>query len=156
MLRQLRNTTDSPNTAWLGGRGWSWAAEHVGSCPRSCSSTLQTCLRPREAHGSLLFPLLHNDRFTGSTDWVPGTSLIQRKRQESSHTLAGTHAKQLQLCPTLCNPTDGSPPGSSVRGILQARILEWVAMPSSRGSSQPRDWTHVSYVSCTGRWVLYL
>ena len=43
---------------------------------------------------------------------------------------------------------DCSPPGSSLHGILQARILEWVAMASSRGSSQPRDWTHVSYVSC--------
>ena len=42
-----------------------------------------------------------------------------------------------------------SPPGSSLHGILQARILEWVAMPSSRASSQPRDWTHVSYISCT-------
>ena len=40
-------------------------------------------------------------------------------------------------------------------GVLQARILEWVAMPSSRGSSWPRDGTHISYVSCTGRWVLY-
>ena len=39
--------------------------------------------------------------------------------------------------------------------ILQARILEWVAMPSSRGSSRPRDRTHVSYISCIGRWVLY-
>ena len=44
-------------------------------------------------------------------------------------------------CPTLCDPMDCSPPGSSVYGILQARILEWVAVPSSRGSSQPRDWT---------------
>ena len=44
---------------------------------------------------------------------------------------------------------------SSVHGILQARILEWVAMPSSRGSSGPRDQTCVSYVSCTDRWVLY-
>ena len=43
---------------------------------------------------------------------------------------------------------DHSPPGSSVHGILQARILEWVAMPSSRGSSQPRNQTHVSCVSC--------
>ena len=43
---------------------------------------------------------------------------------------------------------DCSPPGSSVCGILQARILEWVAMPSSRGSSQPRDGTHVSCGSC--------
>ena len=43
--------------------------------------------------------------------------------------------KSLQLCPTLFGPMDGSPPGSSVYGILQARILEWVTMPSSRGSS---------------------
>ena len=50
-----------------------------------------------------------------------------------------TTTKSLQSCPTLCNPIDGSPPGSPVPGILQARILEWVAMPSSRGSSQPRD-----------------
>ena len=50
-----------------------------------------------------------------------------------------------QSCPTLCNPLDCSPPGSSVRGLLQARILEWVAMPSSTGSSQPRNWTQASY-----------
>ena len=47
--------------------------------------------------------------------------------------------KFLQSCPTLCNPMDCSPSGSSLHGILQARTLEWVAMPSSRGSSQPRD-----------------
>ena len=52
----------------------------------------------------------------------------------------------------LCNPMDCSPPGSPVHGIFQARILEWVAISSSRGSSQPRDWTHVS---CIGRWILY-
>ena len=54
------------------------------------------------------------------------------------------HAQSLQLCPTLCNPMDCSLPASSVHGILQARILEWVAMPSSWGSSQPRDQTHGS------------
>ena len=53
--------------------------------------------------------------------------------------------KSLQLCPTLCNPM-GFLPGSSVYGILQARIPDWVAMPSSRGSSQPRDQTQVSCV----------
>ena len=58
--------------------------------------------------------------------------------------------KCLHLCPTLCDPVDGSLPGSSVHRILQARILEWVAMPSSRGSSWPRDWTEVSYVFCIG------
>ena len=52
-------------------------------------------------------------------------------------------------------PSDCSPPESSVHGILQARILEWVAMPSSRGYSQHRDQTHVSYVSCICRQVLY-
>ena len=49
-----------------------------------------------------------------------------------------------QLCPTLCHPTDCSLPGSSVLGCLQARILGWVAMPFSSGSSRPRDWTQVS------------
>ena len=56
-------------------------------------------------------------------------------------------AKSLQLCLTLCNRMDCSVPGSSIHGILQARILEWVAMPLSRGSSQPRDQTLISYVS---------
>ena len=60
-----------------------------------------------------------------------------------------------QSCPTLCDPTDCSPPGSSVQGILQARILEWAAISSSRGSSWPRGWTHLSCVSCIGRQILY-
>ena len=50
----------------------------------------------------------------------------------------------LQSCLTLCNPMDCSPLGFSVHGILQSRILEWVAMPSSRGSSWPRDRTCIS------------
>ena len=57
-------------------------------------------------------------------------------------------AQSLQSCPTLCDLKDCSPPGCSVHEILQARILEWVAMPSSRGSSWPNDWTHVSCISC--------
>ena len=52
-----------------------------------------------------------------------------------------------QSCPTLCDPVDCSPPGSSVPGILQARILEWVAIPFSRGSSQSRDWTQISCIA---------
>ena len=51
-----------------------------------------------------------------------------------------------QSCLTLCDPMDCSPPGSSVQGLLQARILEWVAMPSSRGSSRPKDQTCVSHI----------
>ena len=61
------------------------------------------------------------------------------------------HASLLHLGPTLCDPVDCSPPGSSVHGILQERILEWVAMPSSRASSQARDQTHVFYISCIVR-----
>ena len=52
-----------------------------------------------------------------------------------------------QSCPTLCNPMDCSPPGSSVGGILQAGILEWVAIPISRGSPKLRDWIHGSYIA---------
>ena len=57
------------------------------------------------------------------------------------------HAKSLQSCQTLCDPIDCSPPGSSVRGILQARILEWVVISFSRGSFQLRDRTQVSCVA---------
>ena len=53
---------------------------------------------------------------------------------------------------TLWDPMDYSPPGCSVHGISQVRILQWVAIPISRGSSQPMDWNHVS---CSGRWTLY-
>ena len=53
------------------------------------------------------------------------------------------HAKLLQSCPALCDPMHYSLPGSSVCGLFQARIQEWVVMPSSRGSSWPRTQTHV-------------
>ena len=59
-----------------------------------------------------------------------------------------------QSCLTLCNPVGCSPPGSSVHGISQGRILEWVAISSSRRSSQPRDWTQV-FLHC-GRVFYYL
>ena len=49
-----------------------------------------------------------------------------------------------QSCPTLCDPMDCSPPGSSIHGIFQARVLEWGAIAFFRRSSQPRDWTRVS------------
>ena len=62
--------------------------------------------------------------------------------------------KVAQLCPTLWDPMDCSQPGSSVHGILQARILEWIVIPSSKASSWPCNPNHVSYVSCIGRPVL--
>ena len=66
-----------------------------------------------------------------------------------------TCTKSHQLFLTLCDPMDCSPSSSSVYRILQTRILEWIAMPSSRGSSQTRNRTYISYVSCIGRQVLY-
>ena len=56
-------------------------------------------------------------------------------------------AELLQSYLTFCDPMDCSPSGSSVHGILQARILEWVTMPSSKGFSQPRDRTQVSHIA---------
>ena len=85
-----------------------------------------------------------------------GNSSVQCTRKD--HFLISWLSKSYQLwlcmlcsvaqsCPTLCNPMNCSPPGSSVREVLQARILEWVTMPSSRGSSHPRDWTQVSHIA---------
>ena len=60
-----------------------------------------------------------------------------------------------QSCPTLCDSVDCSPPGSSVPGILQARILECIAISFSRGSSCPRDQTYTSCISCITREALH-
>ena len=60
-----------------------------------------------------------------------------------------------QSCPTLCGPMDCSLPGSSVHGVLQARILEWVAISSSSGSFRPRDQICVSCIYCVNRQSLY-
>ena len=62
------------------------------------------------------------------------------------------HAQSIKSCLALSSPVDYSPPGSSVHGIFQVRILEWVAIFFSRGSFRSRDWTHVSYI---GRQILY-
>ena len=68
---------------------------------------------------------------SGTTERLTHTPIIARNM------CVCTQLLQSRLTP--CNPKDCSPPGSSVHGIFQARILEWVAMPFSRGSSQPRD-----------------
>ena len=68
---------------------------------------------------------------------------------------AAAAAKSLQSCSTLCDPIDSRPPGSLVPGIFQARTLQWVGMPFSRGSSQLRDQIRVFCVSCICRRILY-
>ena len=72
-----------------------------------------------------------------------------------SHGLSSVCIRVIQSWPPLCNPKDCSPPGFSVHGILQPKILEWVVISFSRDSSPPRDWTHVSHSSWIGRQILY-
>ena len=90
-----------------------------------------------------------------SVHLLPGKLLIHFPNHGSSyrllcslgyfHILKKVKVLVAQLSLTFCDPIDCSPPGSSVREILQAKMLEWVAIPFSRGSSLPRDWTHISY-----------
>ena len=93
--------------------------------------------------------------FPSTEHWVELPVLYSRFSLVIYFICACVCAKSLQSCPTLCDPTVCNTPGSSVHGILQARILEWVAMPSSRESSWPSGQTRVSHVSCIGRQVLY-
>ena len=95
-------------------------------------------------------PALAGGFFTTDPSGKPLTSLFTK-----SVSLFTSLVKVAQSWLTLCNHTNCSPPGSSVHGILQERILEWIAMPSSRGSSWLSNQTRVSYVFCIGRWVLY-
>ena len=91
-----------------------------------------------------VWPVLHifSNSYLGT---FPGSTVIDSQ----------VPAKSLQSCSILCDPMDCSPPGFSVHGILHAEILEWVAISLSIGSSQPKDRSPISYVSCTGRQVLY-
>ena len=93
---------------------------------------------------------LHNPNAGGQSS-IPGQGTRSPVLQLRVHVRGG---KSLQLCTTLWDPIDCSPPGSSVHGILQARILEWVAMPSSRDLPDPGIELE-SHVSCIGRRVLY-
>ena len=70
-------------------------------------------------------------------------------------TVSESMSEVAQLCPTLCDPMDCSPPGFSIHGIFQARILEWVAISFSRGSSRPRNRTWVSCIAgrCFTLWA---
>ena len=68
----------------------------------------------------------------------------------SHHLVRKKESEGTQSCPTICDPMDCSLPCFSVHGIFQARVLEWVAISFSRGSSRPRDWTQISRIVC--RW----
>ena len=78
---------------------------------------------------------------------IPWLVLLVLELALCPHGFLCSHAQSLLSCPTLCDPMDCSPPGSSVHGIFQAGILEWVAISSSRGSSHPRGQTCVSCIA---------
>ena len=103
---------------------------------------------------------------TRLSDWTELNSFLYGPALTSIHNYWKNHsfahlishcacAKLLQSCLILCDPLDCSLPGSSVHGILQRWILEWVAISSSRGSSSTRNWTRIFYISCIGRQILY-
>ena len=100
-----------------------------------------------ESQHLALFILLFLKLCTATWHWVG----ILRKCLSTCVFVSAQFLSRVQLCYAM----DCSPPGSSVHGISQARILEWVTIPSTRGSSWPRDQTCVSWVSCIGRWSLY-
>ena len=116
-------------------------------------SRLQSTGSQRVGHNwviSLHFTSLHFSKSTQNGPLYLGPSRVEGRVLETV----------FFMFLTLCDPVNCSPPGSSVHGFLQAIILEWIAIPSSRGSSQPRDRTlgsisSVSYVFCIGRGFLY-
>ena len=123
---------------------WAWSREKPVLTPRwSCFVDLLSI-----AFVITIIPSgLSQKALPSARLWVP--LLSSQADNPTLPTVLGRWVTQLCL---FCHLTDL--PRSSVHGILQPGILEWAAMPSSRGSSRPRDWTWVSYVSCIGRQVL--
>ena len=83
------------------------------------------------------------------------TNAVRKMAPVDLHETEKKERKCAQSCPTLCDPMDCSLPGSSVHGIFQAIVLEWIAISFSRGSSRPRGWTLVSHIvdRCFTAWA---
>ena len=96
---------------------------------------------PQQPHGLQSSRLLHPWDFPGKSTRVGCNCLLL-----SQTTYWLFESEVTQSCPTLCDPMYCSLPGSSLHEILQARVLEWVAISFSRGSSWPRDWTRLSHI----------
>ena len=88
----------------------------------------------------LLTKQQQQNKANGEASWVT-------EHAQDGYLPLESESEVAQSCPTLCDPMDCSPPGSSVHVISQARVLEWVAISFSRGSSGPRDWTWVSHTA---------
>ena len=125
------------NGPWISSRVWD-----------SCSPQLVEVFNSVHFHRSMWSPPI--DR--GGLDSFGSTRLLDPTHWAFRDDWWRGLLFSCQAVSNYCNPMDCSPPGSSVHGILQARILEWIAISSSRGSSQPKDGT---WVFCIGRWILY-
>ena len=104
----------------------------------------------KEYWSGLPFPSpghLSNPKFKPGSPALQAEALPSETPGKPTHRHTHIHSEVTQSCPTLCDPMDYSLPGSSIHGIFQARILEWVAMPSSRASSQRRDQAKVSHIA---------
>ena len=142
--------------------------KRIWPCTISC---LRMIAHPSDPEGNTLFSLADGEPTRGEDK-----SLINDDDEQQTHLQRGPQAMHCflqilnssnalpklcmcmracsvaKLCPTLYKPLDCSPPTSSLLGIFQAKILEWVAISSSRGSSQHRDWTSMS---CIGRQITH-
>ena len=94
-------------------------------------------------------------RILGTQLWAMKDIIVESVLMQSGDVPIDATAASAQSCLILCHPMDCSPPGSSVHGILQAGIVEWVTISSSREYSWPRDQTCISSMSCIGRQTLY-
>ena len=119
------------------GHNWSdlAVAAKVAYFPRAISNVSSFIKHQAGNHFSPMFPKY---KYTSWSGWVGVLTLWYQ---------VISSAKSLQSCPTLCDPMDCSPPGSSVHEIFQSRILEWVAISFSRGSSLPR-WLNLGLPHC--------
>ena len=114
--------------------GRHWLHVYVPSCMSTSCSLLQTSQIPEAPLKFLLMVFS-----CAGVSFISQLHAYPSTRLPFLFTTVKVKMLVTQSCPTLCDSLDCTLPGSSVHGILQARILEWLAMPSSRGSSQPRN-----------------
>ena len=136
--QRLMETGNSLMVQWLG--LWVFTAENTGSIPGRGSKILQAMCQGKKIR---LMETYQKDIGI----WETLSLQKNNNYNQSNHTELYNQRLVTQSCLTLCPPVDYSLPGSSVHGIFQARILVWIAIPFSRGSSQPRDHTRVSCVA---------
>ena len=140
-----RSQGPAPGKRWapwhVSGRGWAWMGV---SCQRECGpecSLMKNIISWRQEKRAVI-KLRGNQKMQVVSD-------KQELQKLTASCPAYLHVWLCSVKSDSCDPTDCSPPGSSVHGVLQARILEWVTISSSRNRTQ------VSFISCIGRWIFF-